>query len=610
MKPPLPFLFVALPLAVLCSAVAPSAALVAQDDVVETVRPESKPAPKPAPKPQVPVLRLEGSYRDLPEAGAGLMDLLSGGGGKPKSFYGLLTKLNELADEKATTPVLFDLTGAPSMNLAQTAELTRALRALSAKRKTVAYVENASLVEMQVAAACDRVLMADMGMVDLRSPSMNVLFLKDAMDLLGVQMDIVRCGDFKGAVEPYVLSSMSGHLREHYRSMLTTMNDDLCTRLAAGRKTTPQKIRELQGQRLLTAPQAKAAGLVDRLVPWSGAHAALTLDLGTSDLAFVDAGKEKAKKPMNPLTMLTELFAQKREKEIEVDTLAVLHLSGAIVDGEKASPGSIVSGPTVASVRKLAENDAIKGVVVRINSPGGSATASEAILLALRDLSAKKPVVVSMGELAASGGYYVTCFGRPILAEASTITGSIGVFGMKPNAGALMRRVGLRFEQIALDEAASMDAIDQGWNDDAKSRMQAFVDSIYERFIAHVATSRKLDAQDVLPLAGGRVWSGAQAVQNKLVDRIGGLDDALAMVRAEAKLGDDVEVQHLPEPKGLFESLAASFGGEASATLPAAVLPVLREFADLEGAVRFLLDAAKDRTPRVHARLPLTLTVR
>jgi protease IV len=228
----------------------------------------------------------------------------------------------------------------------------------------------------------------------------------------------------------------------------------------------------------------------------------------------------------------------------------------------------------------------------------------------LKELAAAKPVVVSMGEMAASGGYYVACLGRPILAEAGTITGSIGVFGMKPNLGTLMRRVGIKPELIALDESSSMDALDMNWNDEQKASMQAFVDSIYRRFVQHAATSRNLSEADVLAVAGGRVWSGIQAVQRKLVDRIGGLEEAIQLVKAEAGLGDGVEIQHVPTPKSIFETLASSFGGETSVLVPHAFRTLLKESGDLEAAARLVLDAGLATTPRVYARLPVDLKVR
>jgi hypothetical protein len=237
----------------LCLFGAVVATAMAQEVPTERAAARAKAAP-------VALLKPEGLHADLPEMGASLTNLMLGGGGKPKAFYTLIGRLGDLADKAATTPVLIDLTGAPVMNLAQCTELGRALAELRKSRKVIAYLENAGLVELQIAAACDHVLMADMGMVDLRSLAMTVLFMKDALDLLGVQMDVIRCGDFKGAVEPFMQSSMSRHLREHYREMLASMNDDLVARIARGRKLEAEQVRALQGQRLLTRAAGQGGG--------------------------------------------------------------------------------------------------------------------------------------------------------------------------------------------------------------------------------------------------------------------------------------------------------------------------------------------------------------
>lgn len=561
----------------------------------------------------VMVVRPDGQYLDLPEQGADLTALLMGGGGKPKAFYELVDKIAALAESPSDT-VLFDFSESFSINLAQVAELDRAIAKLrKSGKKTYAYIEGAQSAAYQLASQCQTVMMADLGVIDMPAPALNVTFMKDAFDLLGVSYDVVRCGEFKGAVEPYVLPQMSDHLRKHYLAMVDAMNNSIIDRISRGRNIPAVKVRGLQSTRMFTARAAMDAGLVDKLVPWAGAKNALQVVTGQKDLAFESALKvDKERKSINPLQLLTQLLNPREDKsdDDDGDVVAVLHLSGEIVDGTSAAAGTIVSGPTVEEVKKLASDERVKGVVVRINSPGGSATASEAILIALRDLSAKKPVVVSMGQVAGSGGYYITCFGRPILAEEGTLTGSIGVFGMKPNLGALMRRVGLHTEVVALDDSAGMNSLDRGWSDEEKVHMQAFVDQIYDVFVGHVADSRHMTRNDVLAIAGGRVWSGQQGVKLGLVDRIGGLDDAIAMVKKDAKLGDKVEVRHLPRPKSFLETLA---GGmlDAKALLPDGLTRTLARDLDLDGALHILLDGLSGRRPTmVWAMSPESIRLR
>lgn len=580
----------------------------------EAAKPEKPAEAKKPAKPRIPFLRPNGSYEDLAEMGFDPTSLLTGGGGAPpKPFFQLQDAIEGLAkvEEKQ---VLLDLSGAIGLNLPQVRELERSLaKVRAAGKEIVCYVENGSTVTYQLAAMCDKILLADMGALDLRSPAMSVMHMKDALDLLGVQVEVTRVGAFKGAVEPYMLPEMSAHLRAHYQAMLASMNQDIVRRIATGRKLTEAKVRELQAQRLIRASEAKELGLVDALVPWSGAMRAVAAMRGDDGFELVDAAPKKKAQSRDLMSIFSNLLKQKKEEEIEDPQIVVMHLAGQIVDGDKPAPGSMVSGVAVKKLDELAANDLVKAVVVRINSPGGSATASEAIRQALVRLAAKKPVVFSMGELAASGGYWITTIGEPILAEVGTITGSIGVFGMRFQLGALMRRLGVHTDVVSLDEGPLMDSMDRPWSDSARAKMQGFVDDIYDRFLANVAASRKMSREAVDAIAGGRVWSGQQAVENGLVDAIGGVGDALAMVRKEANLADDVEVVHMPEPKSFADALFASmFDAQVAAGVDAAVLRTLlaegSRFSEVLGVVRDAL--SNDGRARIYAQLPAGLRVR
>ncbi|MBL8734519.1 MAG: signal peptide peptidase SppA [Planctomycetes bacterium] len=601
----------------------PSTHLLAQDPPAAEAKapeaaapPEAKttdPAAPAAPeKAKVPFLKPRGAYADLAESGFSPMSLLTGGGAPPKSFYALIELIDGLV-KRPETEVVLDLSAGVGFNLPQLRELERAItRVRGAGKQITCYVENAGQAAYQVAALCDRILMADMGSLDLRSPALTVMHYKDALDLLGVQVEVTRVGAFKGAVEPYLLPTISDHLRQHYEAMLKSMNDDVVRRIAAGRKLSPDAVRKLQAQRLLTAKDALVAGLVDRLVPWAGAERAIATMRGDDAFELVDAAPKKRNQNRDFMSMLSSMFRPKKEEEIEDPELVVMHLAGEIVDGDNASPGSMVSGPVVKKLDELAANELVKGVVVRINSPGGSATASEAIRQALQRLAAVKPVVFSMGELAASGGYWITTIGQPILAEAGTITGSIGVFGMRFQLGALMRRIGVHTDVVRLDDGPLMDAMDRPWSDAARERMQGSVDEIYARFLANVAGSRHKTVEQVDNIAGGRVWSGQQAVDNGLVDRIGGLDDALAMVREQAKVGADVEVRHLPEGRNFADSFLSSMfdahaqlGGDAD--LLRAVAAQFGPYGELLGMLR---EAFTSRgAAKVYALMPPGLRV-
>ena len=574
---------------------------------------EAKPKP-----PIVKLVRLTGSYADLPGQAFDPTSLLLGGGpSKQKSFYELCTKLEELAADDSSKTVFFDLSRGFGLNAVQIEELTPVMARLRASGKQChAYIEMPSMGQYRIAAMCDKVVMADMGMIDFGSPSLSVTFMRDAMELLGVRMEVVRCGDFKGAVEPFLLSKMSDHLRQHYVAMLTKINDHAVGQVAKLRGLDFSRVRELQAQRLVRADEALQLGLVDKLVPWEGSSKVLDRLMGGEEFELEDAlvGK-KRRNSGNFLTLMNQIMSPKKKKglDLEEDTIAVLHLAGGIVDGTKASAGSIVSGASVKTIEELIDNDHVKGVAVRINSPGGSATASEAVRLALQRLADKKPVVFSMGRVAASGGYWITCIGRPILAQAGTITGSIGVFSMKPNAGALMRRIGVHEEVVGLDESANLMTLSKEWNDDQRGRMQGFVDRIYDQFLTIAAKSRNLRVEDVAQLAGGRVWSGEQAKARGLVDQIGGLEDAIAMVAKEAGV-KDFERVHTPKPGNPFDSiLSGMFGASADqgfrGLLPQGVSRVvLRRMGNLDSMLSVLYDVfVNDGPARVWALTPVEI---
>jgi protease-4 len=508
-------------------------------------------------------LKLSGQYKDLPTRELSATALLTGGGAPPRAFYDLVENL-EAANDNGE--ILVDLSATDfSMNLAQLAEMERVMDGLRSRGiKTTAYLEMGGLPHYIMASLCDRVVMADAGMIDFGTPALGVLFLKDAMDLLGIQFQIARSGRFKGAVEPYVRSSMSEHLRAHYLEMIKSLNHKIVATVCHRRGLTPERVESLQSRRLITPALALESGLVDVLMPWHGARRAMG---DHKDLEFKAMVKKK-KGGFNLLAMLSS-SGSKSYRGPRKPSIVVLHLSGVIQDGKSQSSGNIVSGPTVELIRELADDEKVEGVVVRVNSPGGSGMASEAIVLALRELQKKKPVVVSMGELAASGGYYVAMVGCPVLAEHDTITGSIGVFGMWPNMAALSRRIGLKNEIVSLNDAATMADIFSPKTDDQLETLQTMVDEFYDRFLQRVLECRSMKKERLLELAGGRVWTGAQALEAGLVDRIGGLKDAVALLTEKiGKTEDKLPLAHFPKvsnnPFEMLENLLGAMVRENS----------------------------------------------
>lgn len=569
-------------------------------------------------KAKLRVVALSGYYVDLVQPMTfDPMSLLMGSAPvKQRSFYRLCQFIDDLAKDKRYDYVAFDLSNAGlQMNPAQLDELARRMKKLkAANKKTFAWLESASNVHLSIAANCDEVLMANLGGVDMPSLAMQSMFYRDAMDLLGVKASVVRAGDFKGAVEPYLNSKMSDHLRAHYMDMLETMNDAQVARIARGRGLKNSKVRELQKQRLLVPKEALAAGLVDQLAPYGAMRASIEKAID-EPIEWVTA-KTAAQKQVSLFQLMGQMMAGPTPGggRIRDNTIAVIHLAGVIVDGKKHAAGNIVSGPTVSLLASLEKDDKVKGAVIRINSPGGSATASEAIRQGLAKLSKAKPTVISMGNVAASGGYWVSCIDAPVYAERGTLTGSIGVFSMKLSAGALMRRIGVQLEAITLDDAAATFSLDRPWSETDSKTLQKTIDMFYGRFLKLVGKSRGMSLEKVEKLAGGRVWSGTQAKRHKLVDEVGGLDDCVAAVAKKAKL-DDFHLVHRPVPRiGLNLADLLGQGGEEEilTNVPATALQLLRQRGLSLDVTRTLLRDALSRQgrPTVWLLNPIEVSIR
>jgi len=495
----------------------------------------------------VRLIEIDGSYADY--SGGTDVDPIGsilGGGGRNRSLALLCSTLRSIATKKEFEAVFFDMSGTVGMNAAQASEFKRHIEKLKAAGiRTVALIKMATTSVYTIAAHCDRVLLASHGDLDFHSPSVNALYVKDALDLLGVEVDTVRAGDFKAAVEPFMRSSMSEHLRAHYVEMITSINDTWLSEIERGRGLKREDLRRLQSRRFIDGDEAKEAGLVDEVVPFGTERRRVETWIG-GDVRWV-LPKPPAAKDMSFFEMMNLLTGRRATARSDKECLAVLYLNGMISDGKSRMPGMMVSGPTIETIRKIKDDALVKGVVVRIDSPGGSVSASIEIRAALLELAAEKPVIVSMGSTAASGGYWISCLGRPVYAEATTITGSIGVFGMKPSLGPLMERLGVKVEYAELDRASSAMNVDRGWTESERRTLQKRVDKVYREFITLVAEQRNSDATTIEQSAGGRVFTGAQALKHDLVDELGGLEAAIAALKAACKIEGKIQVWRFPQ---------------------------------------------------------------
>ena len=415
----------------------------------------------------------------------------------------------------------------------------------------VAYNEVYSQGQYYLASVADRIYMQPEGGMDWSGLSMNLMFYKGLFDKLDLKAEVFRptvCR-YKSAVEPYILDRMSDENREQMQELVNSVWGTISGTVAAARGIDSAAMREITDRLQVTLPEdALEHGFVDGLI-YEDQMKEVFAELGVADdgegnYEFVSLGD----------------YASMVGPDLDnlgADRVAVVYADGQIVDGE--GYGEEIYGNTLAA--KLAgvrEDEKVKAVVLRVNSPGGSALASDVIWREMELLKAEKPVVVSMGSYAASGGYYISCPADVIVADRTTLTGSIGVFGMFINPiDALKNKLGVTLDGVKSNASAGMGSVSALTPVERASIMRG-VDKVYETFTEHVAAGRNLPVERVLEIAGGRVWSGEDALEIGLIDTYGGLKTAIAMAVDKAGMGDDFRVVEVrEEPTGLAAFLSA-----------------------------------------------------
>lgn len=395
----------------------------------------------------------------------------------------------------------------------------------------IAYSDNYSQSGYYICSVADKVMVNPEGLIDWHGLASETLFFKDVLEKVGVRMQVFKVGTFKSAVEPFTNSEMSEANREQITSFLGNIWKNMLLEVSEDRKINVDKLNELADEYTALHPAQYLIDnrLADTLTYIDGVKDYLKKKMETDD--------DKALSFVSPKEMVSaEIPDFKEEKE----KIAVYYAVGNIVQtaDDGLSIGNkdpqIVGEKVVDDLRTLREDDDVKAVVLRVNSGGGSAYASEQIWREVELLKEKKPVVVSMGGMAASGGYYISCGANKIYAEPATLTGSIGIFGMIPDISELVtQKVGLKFDAVKTNALSDMGTMSRPMNAEENRLMQAMVERGYETFTGRVAIGRKMPIEKVKNIAEGRVWTGEQAKELGLVDKLGNLSDA---VKAAAKL--------------------------------------------------------------------------
>ena len=411
----------------------------------------------------------------------------------------------------------------------------------------VAYSDGYSQGLYYLSSVADKVLLNPKGMIEWRGLASQPIFFKDLLSKIGVEMQIFKVGTYKSAVEPFSATEMSPANREQVAEYIGSIWHQVLSDVSASRKIKIDSLNTYADRMLMLHPSEESVkcGLADTLIYKNDVRDYLKklVKIGKDDdLAVLDLDDMINVKKNTP-------------KDKSGNIIAVYYAFGEI-DGSKSRTDDegIDSKQVIEDLRKLKEDKDVKAVVMRVNSPGGSAFGSEQIWQAVSELKKEKPVIVSMGDYAASGGYYISCAADSIVADATTLTGSIGIFGMIPNAKELADKVGISFDVVKTNKFADFGNIMRGMNTDEQALMQMMINQGYDLFLTRCAEGRKMTKAKMEKIAEGRVWTGAKAKQIGLVDELGGINKAIEIAVKKAKV-DGYTIVDYPDKKDFLTEL-------------------------------------------------------
>jgi protease IV len=413
-------------------------------------------------------------------------------------------------------------------------------------KKIIAYDIDMDKRSYYLASVADRILINPMGSIDINGFRSETMFYKNAFDKYGIGVEVVRVGKYKSFGETWSLDKFSPAARQETQELLNNLWSDFKTVVGKNRQLTPDAIQKVADERgMITAKQAIDGRFVDR---------SAYPDEVIAELKKLSGADEEDPSSFRQVSIRDYADVASNSQHISSQKIAVIYAQGNIVNGEGGA-GQIGGDSLARQLRELRLDKGIKAVVLRVNSPGGSALASDIIQREVRLLQKQKPVVVSMGDVAASGGYWISTYSNKIFAESNTITGSIGVIGINFNYQKLANKNGITWDVVKTSKLADSTTIARPRTPQELAISQQIVDNIYDEFLNKVAESRNLPKQKVAEIAQGRVWSGTDAQRIGLVDDIGGLNDAIAYAAKTAKLDKDWEVEEYPVVEGWEEKL-------------------------------------------------------
>src|SRR6266850_527427 len=514
-------------------------------------------------------------------------------GGPEQSLTSLLLQFKKAKVDKRITAILLDIEGSGA-GWAKSEEIRDAVTDFRSSGKPVyGYMEFGLNKEYYIATACDKIYLAPPGELFITGLAADVMFFRGSLDKLGIYPDIYQIGKYKSAGDMFTQKKMTDAHREYVNSLLDDLFNRYVTAIAQARHKTPDEVRNLIDDAPYGAAKAKEAGLIDETIYHDQLDKQIKAQLGYKDsdqFAPVRAADYRQVSPES-------LGLDKGEK------IAVIYATGDIGSGRSEnSPGgsqSIGSETLSNAIKDAGEDKTIKAIVIRVDSPGGSGLASDIIWHAVESAKAKKPVVISMSDVAASGGYYIAAGANKIIAQPSTITGSIGVFAGKPVVKGFYDWLGITNEYVLRGKQAGMFRESEKFTPEERAKFEDLVERMYwEEFIPKVAKGRNKTPEYVDTVAQGRVWTGAQGKERGLVDEFGGLDRAVEVAAELAKIPKDKGVHRvvLPYPRTFIQELMSSSDDQTSLKTKQqrAVLATLPEDARRAFHYMSMLDRMKD----------------
>lgn len=541
---------------------------------------------------------LRGSLVERSEDGSLPFDpttILMGGETENISLEEALTALEKAAENKNVVGIYLEA-GAFGGTPAMVEELHDAL--VKFKKESgkwiMAYGDTYSKSAYYLSSVADTIMLNPQGGVDWSGMASQLYFLKDMLEKVGVKMQVFKVGTYKSAVEPFICSEMSEANREQVTSFLTGIWNNMQKDVAESRGISQETLNTIADSQtpLAEAQQTIDNKLVDKLCYISEVKAMLKEKTGVGeddDLHF---------------TTLKDVAGTETVKKKIKEEVAVYYAYGDIVDeaGNGMSQGHQITGKGMTDdLQKLREDDNVKAVVIRVNSGGGSAYASEQIWHEVMLLKEKKPVVVSMGGMAASGGYYISCAANKIIAEPTTLTGSIGIFGMFPDPSELItQKIGVKFDGVKTNALSDFGAMGRPFNETESALLQSYIEKGYDLFTGRVADGRGIAQDSVKAIAEGRVWTGEQALSIGLVDQLGNLEDAIKVAAAEADI-EKYSIGRYPAPEPWFANI---MNKKKNGYLDSQMRQMLGEYYTTFSLLRTL-----DKQNPIQARMPFYMTI-